>query len=359
MFRLLDFLHRNERHISTLVFVGGFITDILTFTLLDIPVVNLLFLGYLGIAAFATFVANALGAHFGKQGPWWKKAIAYIAPLAAQFCVGGLLSGCLIFYTKSADVFVSWPFLVLLAVIFIGNEYFRDYRSHLVFQTVLFFFGLYAYLVFAIPLYVNRLGPRVFLESTAAAAWLFALFLAILALIGWQRFKRTLIPIAAGSALVLVVMVACYFTGAIPPLPLTLKQSGVYYGVSRQSDGYHITYTGNPRWSRFVSRTVAHQPGTPLYVFSSIFAPTAFSAGIVHEWDWYDPKQGKWVPQATVAFNLTGGREAGYRGYSLKNDPQLGKWRVRVETMEGQVIGTLRFTVENTSSLPALQTAVR
>jgi hypothetical protein len=55
-----------------------------------------------------------------------------------------------------------------------------------------------------------------------------------------------------------------------------------------------------------------------------------------------------------VAFNLSGGREEGYRGYSIKSDPEPGKWRVQVKTLTGQVIGELRFKIENVTGKPVV-----
>ena len=40
-----------------------------------------------------------------------------------------------------------------------------------------------------------------------------------------------------------------------------------------------------------------------------------------------------------------GGRDGGYRGYSVKRDPTAGHWRVNVVTEFGQVIGRVSFEV--------------
>ena len=42
-----------------------------------------------------------------------------------------------------------------------------------------------------------------------------------------------------------------------------------------------------------------------------------------------------------------GGRDGGYRGYSIKNDVTAGKWRVNVKTGDGKLIGRVGFTVED------------
>lgn len=355
---LLGFIERHEHRLSTLFFIVGFVTDLLTFTLLDLPVVNYIFLAYIALAALFTLLTHAYRQH-AVSGSGWPRTIAVISPLAATFTIGGLLSGFLIFYTKSAAFSVSWPFLLMLAAIFFSNEFFRSYRSHIAFQTVLFFFALYAYLIFALPLYVRRLGPEIFLWSTVFAVLLFALFVCVLALTARRQLEATLSRIVGGTAFVTLTVVLLYFSGLVPPIPLTVKESGIYHGVVRIPKGYEIKHERFDRWSRFVERTVHHVPGTPLYAYSAVFAPTAFSANVVHRWERYDEGAKIWRTESMVAFKLSGGRSGGYRGYTEKSDPAPGRWRVSIETTEGQVIGRLNFEVVNVSRAPNLYTSWR
>ena len=61
------------------------------------------------------------------------------------------------------------------------------------------------------------------------------------------------------------------------------------------------------------------------------------------------------MSRSRVVFSIVGGRDGGYRGYSLKTNMESGWWRVRVETTRGQVLGQAQFTVETVSSLPVLE----
>ena len=358
MRRLLAFIRRNESRLSTLLFVTGFATDLVTFIVLDLPTVNVLFLAYLGVAACLIFLSHIFQRHADRQSGW-QRLVAVLAPLGASFTIGGLLSGFLIFYSKSAVFSVSWPFLILLGGIFIGNEFARTYRVHLAFQTVLFFFALYAYLVFALPLFLDRLGTRVFFESTALAIAAFSAFLALLAVTGGERLVRTLPHIVTGTAIILFAVPYFYLSGIIPPLPLALKDHGIFHGVVRTPDGYQVTYEGSARWSRYLERTIHHVPGTPLYAFGSVFAPQDFSTSVVHRWERYDETQEAWVTESMIAFGLSGGRRGGYRGYSIKDNPRPGLWRVSIETTEGQVIGLMRFRVVDVDTAPPLYTQMR
>jgi hypothetical protein len=55
------------------------------------------------------------------------------------------------------------------------------------------------------------------------------------------------------------------------------------------------------------------------------------------------------VRKARIAFEIHGGREGGYRGFSVKHAVTPGPWRVEVETDEGRIIGRIDFNVEQGS----------
>jgi hypothetical protein len=341
---VLAFAQRHERPLATILFIGGFISDLLTFGLLNLPSVTMLFVAYLAVVIVLTFISHFAASKEG--GKFWQ-SIAVLGPLLSQFINGSLLSGFLIFYTKSAVLSVSWPFLILLALIFFGNEVFRNYRDHLVFQSLLIFFSLYAFSIFALPLYLGRLGKIIFLESTALLIGAFALYLLLLGLLGWQRLRSALRLILLSTAIATFLIVTAYLTNLLPPIPLTLKSGGIYHSVTHTDASYVLSSEPTRSWWDPRAQIVHHDAGTPLYAYSSIFAPGDFTTTVVHHWQWYDSAHKKWVDEASIAFVLSGGREQGYRGYSEKYNPQAGKWRVLVETLDGQVIGKLSFTVVN------------
>lgn len=348
----LGFLKRNERRLSTFLFITGFIGDLLTFGLLDLANVTLLFAAYLAFVIVATIVAHVT---YGKEGKF-TRPIAVLAPLFAQFTFGSLLSGFLIFYTKSAVLSVSWPFIILLVLIFFGNEVFRNYRDLLVFQTLLVYFSLYAFVIFALPLYVDRLGTTVFLGSTAISIAIFALYLFLLNLAGRTRLQSALKLIIVSSTVVTAIIVGSYLAGLLPPIPLTLKSGGIYQSLVHENAAYIAKGEALRPWWDPRAQVVHHLPGTPLYAYSAIFAPGAFSASVMHVWQHHDEKTGDWNTESTVAFSLSGGREGGYRGYSIKDNPEPGKWRVLVQTIDGQTIGEFHFIVEAATSQPVLVT---
>ena len=51
------------------------------------------------------------------------------------------------------------------------------------------------------------------------------------------------------------------------------------------------------------------------------------------------------VTKGNVTLPVIGGRDGGYRTYTVKSYLTRGRWRVNVETTQGQVIGRILFNV--------------
>lgn len=355
---IFTWIKTNERHISTVVFVGGFLTDLATFALASITVADRLFLLYLSIV-----LVFAVGSHYvfvngyDERKELMPRILNVAFPLITEFFIGALLSGFLIFYTKSAAIFVSWPFLLLLFIIFFGNEVFRSYREHLAFQVTLIFFCIYAYTIFALPLALGKLGPLVFAGSGLLAIGILALYLFILAKIGSKRLKESRTLIVLGTVGLVLLINISYFTGVLPPLPLTLSDAGAYQSVAREGSSYVLMGEAEKPWWKIWSPQVIHlTPDSSLSVYSAVFAPVSFSSTVVHKWEVYDEVKKAWVTRAEIAFVMSGGRESGYRGYSTLTNLQPGKYRVSIETLSGQVIGRRSFIVEEVTQEPILTT---
>jgi hypothetical protein len=78
---------------------------------------------------------------------------------------------------------------------------------------------------------------------------------------------------------------------------------------------------------------------------SPVFAPTRFHHQVVIRWEEKDARTGKFVTRGRVAVPITGGRDQGFRTYSVLSDPRPGLWRAGVETEDGRLVGRLRFRV--------------
>lgn len=353
--KLLAWAASNERRIGATLFVVGFLTDIITFGLVSLNTTNYFFLAYLFITLVSLFGSHYLYSRSTSYSTR-TQALKIIFPLVFQYCMGSLLSGTLIFYTRSGSVFVSWPFLLVFVLVFVGNEYFRMYKDRLVFQTLLFYLTFYAYVLFAYPFYMRTLTFWTFYISTGIAIVAMGIILWVLFKIGRERFLDSFSHILTTSIVSTLVMVGAYASGILPPLPLSLRDINIYHSVARTGNEYVVFGEAVPWYGSLLGTTVHMVPGESLFAYSSVFAPTTFTTTLLHVWERYDEAKGKWIRVSKIAFPLSGGRDGGYRGYSESASVSPGKWRVSVLTGNGQVIGRLTFTIVRAeSNIPLLE----
>lgn len=357
---VLTWAQKNERHLGAIVFVIGFGMDLVAYGGLELSWVSMLFIGYLSISAVTILLTHYFYSRDITRENTFQKSLRILSPLTAQFFMGSLLSGTLIFYTRSATLFVSWPFLIVLVCIFFGNEYFRKYKERLTFQAIQFFIVLYAYVLFAFPFYTHTLTKQSFFFSSLIALGISLLFFVTLFFIGRQRFIESFKKLLGACVILTGVLLGSYYSGILPPLPLSLRDVGVYHGLTRTGGAYLFQSESTGHWyDLLVTQTVHVHAGDPLYGYSAVFAPGSFSANLMHTWEKYDPTQKKWVLQSKVAFTLSGGRNDGYRGYSYITSATPGLWRLSVLSETEQVLGRVQFKVENVDTEPALETVTK
>ncbi len=330
--------------------IWGFIYHYITFTV--IPVIDVIYLvfGYLALATLTIVFTHVYD--MGKITPWLRY-IRLFAPLLLQFAIGSMIGGVFIFYWFSGSIFVSWPFIVFVIVLIIGLELYKHYLENPIVQFGLYNFATFLLLAVALPIFFTSVDPGWFM----LAGWLSLVMVLLLTLllrksptITARRYK-----ILTASILIFVVMNVFYFSNLIPPVPLSIRDAGVYHNVYRSGGGYVVEAEPQTFWQRFSLSPAVHLvSGQPLYVFTSIYSPTDLDTDIVHEWEYYDATKNQWVSVSKVSFHVIGGRVQGYRGYSLKTQLNPGKWRVYTETPRGQVLGRVDFRVEQVTEPPTL-----
>lgn len=118
----------------------------------------------------------------------------------------------------------------------------------------------------------------------------------------------------------------------VPPATLWLTQAAITTVVDDKNRAPKDNLTA-------ISHRDLHRG---LYAYTAVHAPRGLNERIYHVWQ----LNGKQVDK--VALDINGGREAGYRAWTRKqNFPEnsLGEWQIQVITEARQVIGELRFTV--------------
>lgn len=358
---------RFERPISSISLIGGFVFDAVTLTRVDHFWENFWVLVHLAVVGACIVLINreenegadavAAAADPAKLHFWLVNVL--------QFFFGGLLSTFIVFYVRGSVIAVAWPFFAILIAAFIANERLKRHYARIDFQISFFFLSLFLFSIFVIPVLLHSIGPAIFLMSGGVAILALIGFIWILKWCTKEGFKRGRAALYSSVIAIYVVVNALYFLNVIPPLPLSIRDSGIYHSVARRTDGdYTVTAedtTLRDRILRYASvyptyHTVA---GVPAYAYSAVFSPGNFNISIIHEWQKYDEASKKWITAQKIVLPVEGGRDNGYRTYSQNRGLTTGKWRVNVTTESGQLIGRMAFKVVTTDTTPPLEIEIK
>jgi hypothetical protein len=341
--KTIKFIEKHERHFSTAFLVGGFIIDNLTLNRVDQFYDNFVLIFYILLSGTTILIFNYVEVRNLTSNLAQK--IKIFAPLIIQFAFGGLFSAFFIFYSKSGSFWFSWPFIGLMFGLLILNELLKEKYSRLVYQVGIYFFVVFSYMVFLVPIVLKEMGQLIFVYSGLISLTFIYLFTIVLHFLTQKKYfnfnKKMWLVIFS----IYFLMNIFYFTNILPPLPLSMKDSGVYNLIEKDGGNY-LTYRKHTNWfQRYFNNIIEINPASGVYYFSSVFAPTRLNTQIIHEWEYYNPEIKKWIKSTKVTFSITGGSNTGYRGYSLKQNLQEGEWRIFTKTANGQIIGEEKFTI--------------
>lgn len=350
--------YRLKRHWLTVAFLAGFITDLILLNKVDSLFDNLVLLFYVLLAMFGIIFLYAAAA--GRLPESINDQVRIYSPIVLQYAFGGLLSGMLIFYGRSASLIDSWPFLLLIAVIIYLNETVRERSGRLVLTLSMFFIGLFSYVVLVIPTFTGYMGAWVFVGSGVLALLIMYGLLRALGLVipNFLALQMRVVVFTVGT--IFAILNFLYFLNVIPPIPLSIKDIGVYHSVVRFENGdYQLKYEDGPWWHFWKrSDTEFHpEPGGNIFCFTRVFTPARLDTEIYHRFEYYDDERG-WVTHARVHYPIFGGRDDGYRGYSQIGSFSDGTWRCSVETARGQVLAREKFEIDSSEPPGELQTRV-
>lgn len=351
-----------ENRITPAAFFVGFIVDNLTLRRIDLWFQNAIWIAYLALAAGSIAFINIHDAkRFGGQRT---EKCARFMPYVMQFVFGGLFSAFLVFYSRSSSFLASWPFLLFLAALFIGNEILKKHYARFAFHTSVFFIALFSYSVFALPVLFGKMGASIFVLSGIAALATTGILLYALYRIAPEKLKKNRHPLILSIGSIYLLFHIFYFTDIIPPIPLALKESGIYHSLERVSIGGYIYKVASEPSKRYIlfkrhSGIFHWIPGEKIYSYSAVFAPTKLDTTILHRWSYFNKEKNGWIEMSRLSFSVIGGRDGGYRGYTFKQDIRPGKWRVDVITQDGKVLGRRTFKVVAATAPVELKTDFR
>lgn len=349
---ILEFQERHETSLEVLFFIGGFAFDAIMVSEIDDPFALIQQAVYLFVIAMLIHFEILYRLHKWRPPSWLNKPW-HFRNLLLHFFLGTLLNIYSLFYIKSASFLNSLIFLALMACMILANELPMVKKSKVGFKVGLFSICLFSYLSILFPLALGYVGWIPFGLSLASTLALFYLQFRLLQKKLADRrllMKATLFP----EISIMVVFVFFYFMGWIPPVPLSVKQQGVYHNIEKKDGEYLLSAQPHLWWKFWQSsdQDFQAQPGDKIYYYGQIYSPARFSDQIYVQWSFQDA-HGNWRLADRIPLKIVGGRKEGFRGYAVKSNYQPGSWRIQVETSLGQEISRLYFDVSAAEADPA------
>lgn len=348
------FFHKYEKYFLPLGSLVGFTWDNYAFKRIDLWLDQAVLLFYILVVGCGIFYITLFeSGRFRKISSEGRREFALFA---VQFALGGLFSAFVIFYTRSASVFTSWPFLLGLLILLVGNEFFREKYQRMAYQISVYFLALFSYLIFMLPIILGTMGEEIFILSgslAVALTFLFSLLLYYFSPVKFGEARRMVFFSVAATYLAFNVL---YFANIIPPIPLSLKEGGVYHLVEKSdAGGYRVLSEAGEAYRFWQKSPELHlTAGEPVFAFSAVFSPAELDTVIFHRWSYYDESSGEWFTTDRMSYPIQGGSSGGWRGYTKKLNIFPGYWRVEVETSRGQILGRLQFEAVTASAVPKL-----
>jgi len=344
--RFFEIWKKYERFFTAGALLIGFCFDLLIADRPDSVFNNALLLAYLLVAGGLIIVLNLRQMQLAASN---NPAEPMLLLLMLQFLFGNLSSNLLVLYGRSGTLAGSAIFIGLLLAMLIGNEFLKTRYGQLRFNIAVYYTLVFSYLMIVVPTFIlHDIGTLVFLASGVASLIFISAFLwVVYKLVLRGKLRRLhLFQVGLNIAIIFGVFNIFYFLNIIPPVPLSLKEIGIYHSVTRVAAGEYEGAFEKPLWFAFWRQTSPSYhivSGNPAYCFSSVFAPTGLTTPIVHTWEFLNEKTNKWEIRSRISFAINGGRDGGYRGFTTKTLTP-GKWRCDVETQNGQLIGRMSFT---------------
>lgn len=340
--RLKAWKKKYEKWLMPTFLFLGFIVDYITLNRVDTVFDNAIIIAYVILTMGTVYASHKL--HFSKTelSPRLKK-IQLFLPFLLQFAYGGLLSGITIFYYRSLSL-TTLPFFLVLLFLFIGNDFFHQRYPKLSFQILVLSIATTAYTILLTPVVIGHMSWFVFIIGLIFGSLIMAGYAYLYQKNIPELFAQYTLKIKAIIISVIALFVFLYSTNILPPIPLSLKDAGLYSSIVRSSsDNYIFTEFEKP-WYLFWSNTPRTIETTgPVYVFASVFAPKNFTEKIYHNWYFYNESKDSWQRTDRISTSIIGGRDQGFRGFTQKSNLSPGEWRVDITNSKGQIIDRISF----------------
>jgi hypothetical protein len=341
-----SFIGKHSKYAPLLFFIGGFIFDSLTLGRIDRVYDLFVLCSHMTLLSITLYLYN-----LGDDGKWkntFLERYEEYFPLAIQFFFGGLSSAFVIYFSRSVSLSKTASFFTILVLLLIANEFLKKRISNKYLQFGVYYFISFTFFTFMIPVFMKELNTDIFLISGAVS--LVSTLALVIFIYGKSPSTRK--EVHLGKMIVIIIAIygtlnLFYFLKLIPPVPLALDKGIVAHTIAMDNNKFIVSYESEDSYIfwRKHKMDFSYRPNENVYIFTSIFAPTDLKKSIFHRWKWYNETTKKWEIVEDIGYDITGGRDGGFRGYTYKNNVKPGEWKVQVLTNEEQVLGVIDFKI--------------
>lgn len=313
------YIREHQKYAPLIFFIGGFIFDSLTLGRIDRLYDSVALCLYMTLLTVTLYLYNLVDD--GKWKNTFLERYEEYFPLAIQFFFGGLSSAFVLYFFRSVSLSKTISFFIILVALLIANEFLKKRISNKYFQFSVYFFVSFTFFTFITPVFIKVMNTNVFIFSGLVSL----VFTLVLIIVIYSISPSTRAELRIGKIIGIVFIIYTtinlfYFFNLIPPVPLALESGIVAHNIEVENNNYVVTYETD-KWYVFWREhrlKFISAPGEDVYVFTSIFAPTDIEKSIFHRWKWHNDSTNKWEIVEDLGFEITGGRDAGFRGYTFK-----------------------------------------
>lgn len=349
---LRRFIRKHSKYAPILFFTGGFIFDSLTLGRIDRLYDLFVLCSHMTCLTATLYFFNT-----AADGKWKNTLLERFEeyfPLAIQFFFGALSSAYVVYFSRSVSLSKTFSFFIILVAFLLTNEFLKKRISNKYLQFGVYSFISFTFFAFMIPVFIKEMNATVFMFSGSISL----VCTLVLIITIYRLSPSTRVEIHKGKLILLVCFIYTsislfYFFKLIPPVPLALNDGIVAHDIKVDDGKYFVSYERD-EWYIFWRRhrlQYIHHPKEKVFIFSSIFAPTNLEKSIFHRWKWYNERTEEWEVVEDIGYEIQGGRDGGFRGYTYKSNVKEGTWQVEVLTEEEMVLGVVDFEIITNSDL--------
>ena len=340
------FIRCHEKHAPILFFIGGFIFDTLTLGRIDRLYDLIVLSTHMTLLTITLYLFNLMDD--GKFKSTFLERYKEYFPLVIQFFFGGLSSAYVIYFSRSVSLSKTASFFIILLALLFANEFLKKRISNKYLQFSVYFFINFIFFTFMIPVFIKEMNTYIFIISGLISLACALTLILVIYYKSPSTRKEIRLPKLIGFVLAIYILInTFYILKIIPPVPLALEHGIVAHNIKLEGTKYIVTHERDNSYVFWRDHRIEfiYRPNDKVYVFTSIFAPTDLKKSIIHRWKWYNPETDTWEIIEDIGYDITGGRDAGYRGYTYKSNVKTGQWRVDVITEEELVLGVVDFKI--------------